>query len=163
MLLLHFIYVKRFNCTQQALLTMDWLNLVSISPSSQSKASVLRRNSSVILLEQRVERRWMLNSRVAFSWACLLNWSSPFTITSFLLNSWTPTKTKIFMCDYKATNGLLWSTNVKSSATTRKNNLDYINRCKFCQAWSHFFSQHIHKDVKVAFIISLHRYATRQR
>lgn len=66
---------------------MDWLNLVSISPSSQSKASVDRRNSSVMRLEQRVERRWMLKSRVAFCWACLLSGSSPFTITSFLLSS----------------------------------------------------------------------------
>lgn len=66
---------------------MDWLNLVSISPRSQSKASVERRNSSVMRLEQRVERRWMLKSSVAFSWACLLNGSSPFTITSFLLRS----------------------------------------------------------------------------
>lgn len=43
-------------------------------------------------LEQRVERRWMLKSSVAFSWACLLRRSSPFTITSFLLSSLTPAR-----------------------------------------------------------------------
>lgn len=71
-------------------LTMAWLNLDSISPSSQSKASPLSRNSSAMRREHSVDRRWMLKSRVAFSWACRLSGSSPFTITSFLLSSLTP-------------------------------------------------------------------------
>lgn len=71
-------------------LTMAWLNLDSISPSSQSKASPLSRNSSAMRREQSVERRWMLKRSVAFSCACRLRGSSPFTITSFLLNSLTP-------------------------------------------------------------------------
>ena len=71
-------------------LTMAWLNLDSISPSSQSKASPLSRNSSAIRREHSVDRRWILKSKVAFSWACRLRGSSPFTITSFLLNSLTP-------------------------------------------------------------------------
>lgn len=65
------------------------------------------------------------------------------------------------MCDhYKATN-----VNSSATMTTRKNNLDYIKRCKFYQA--HEFEANslvnTYKDVKVAFIISLHRYATRPR
>lgn len=69
---------------------MAWLNLDSISPSSQSKASPLSRNSSAMRREQSVDLRWMLKSNVAFSCACRLSGSSPFTITNFLLNSLTP-------------------------------------------------------------------------
>lgn len=71
-------------------LTMAWLNLDSISPSSQSNASPLSLNSSTMRRLQSVERRWMLKSSVAFSCACLLRGSSPFTITSLRLSSFTP-------------------------------------------------------------------------
>jgi hypothetical protein len=48
-------------------LTMAWLNLDSISPSNQSKASPLSRNSSAMRREHSVDRRWILKSNVAFS------------------------------------------------------------------------------------------------
>lgn len=86
--------IRKRNKTQgwreTSTLTMAWLNLDSISPSSQSKASPLSRNSSAMRLEQSVDLRWMLKSNVAFSCACRLSGSSPFTMTNFLLNSLTP-------------------------------------------------------------------------
>lgn len=75
------------------ILTIDRLKRVSISPSSHSKASDDRWNSSATRLEHSVERRRMLNSNVALNWACLLMWSSPCTTISFLDSSRTPTIT----------------------------------------------------------------------
>ena len=74
------------------ILTIERLNRVSISPSSHSKASEDRWNSSAIRLEHRVERRRMLNNSVALNWACLLMASSPCTTINFLDSSRMPRK-----------------------------------------------------------------------
>ena len=65
-------------------------NLVSISPISHSKASEDSLNSSDTHLVHSVERTRHWKSRVAFSLACLLRWSSPATMMHFFRRSLTP-------------------------------------------------------------------------
>jgi len=71
-------------------LTCACWNLVSISPISHSKASDDSLNSSETHLVHSVERTRHWNSRVAFSLACLLRWSSPATMMHFFKRSLTP-------------------------------------------------------------------------
>ena len=71
-------------------LTCAWLKRVSISPSTHSNASDDKCISSVTRLEQSVDLSRMLNSSVALNCACLLMWSSPWTMTNFLDSSRTP-------------------------------------------------------------------------
>lgn len=65
-------------------------NLASISPRSQSNASVESRNSSATFLVHKVDLSKAWKSSVAFSLACTLNLSSPGTITNLLDNVSTP-------------------------------------------------------------------------
>ena len=69
--------------------TCECWNLVSISPMSQSNASLDSLNSSTTLLEQNVDLIRIFISSVAFSLACILRRSSPGTTVSFLHRSFT--------------------------------------------------------------------------